>query len=75
VAATIAGSFHDAHVYSDLVFGCCFANYIEVAILDRYALIDVVSVQAFLQAGLELRTLGAFDPERIPRDESLAEDD
>jgi hypothetical protein len=57
------------------VFGCCFANYIEVAVLDGYALIDVVSVQAFLQAGFELRTVGAFDPERVTRNESLAEND
>jgi len=75
VAATIACSFHDAQVYSDLILGCCFANTIEVTVVDRYALLDVVSVEGFLQAGFELRTLGAFDPERITRNESLAEND
>ena len=75
MAATIACTFHDAQVYSDLVFGCCFANNIEVTVVDRNALIDIVSVEGFLQAGLELRALGAFDPERIAGYERLAEGD
>ena len=75
MTATIACAFHDAQVHSDLVFGCCFANYIQVAVLDGHALIDVVSVEGFLQAGFELRTLGAFNPERIAGYERLAEDD
>jgi hypothetical protein len=75
VATTIACTFHDAQVHSDLVLGGCFANNIKVTIVDRHALIDVVSVEGFLQAGFELRTLGAFDPERITGNESLAEND
>jgi len=75
VAATIACSFHDAQVHSDLVPGGGCADDIEVTVLDRYTLIDVVSVEGFLQAGFELRTLGAFNPERVAGYERLAEDD
>jgi hypothetical protein len=75
VTATIACTFHDAQVHADLVFGGGCADDIKVAVLDGHALIDVVSVQAFLQAGFELRTLGAFNPERIAGYECLAEDD
>jgi hypothetical protein len=45
VAATIAGAFHDAQVYSDLVFGRRLANNVKVTVLDRYTLIDVMSVE------------------------------
>ena len=75
MTATIACSFHDAKVHSDLVPGGGCADHIEVTVLDRYALIDVVSVKGFLQARLEFRTLGAFNPERIAGYERLAEDD
>jgi len=75
VAAAIAGPLHDAQVYSDLVFGRRLANNVKVTVLDRYTLIDVVSEQAFLQAGFELRTFGAFNPERVAGNECFAEDD
>jgi hypothetical protein len=75
VTTTIACTLHDAQVHSDLVFGCSLANNIEVTVVDRYALIDVVSVDRFLQVGFELRTLGAFNPERIAGNERLTEDD
>ena len=75
MAATIACTFHDAQVYSDLVFGCRSANNIKVTVVDRDALIDVVCIEAFLQAGFEFRTLGALDPERIAGNERLTEDD
>ena len=75
MAATIAGAFHDAQVYSDLVFGRRLADNVKVTVLDRYTLIDVVSVEGLLQAGFELRTFGAFNPERIAGDECFAEDD
>jgi hypothetical protein len=75
MTATIACTFHDAQVHSDLVFGCCFANNIKVTVLDGHALIDVVSEEGLLQAGFELRTLGAFDPERIAGNERFTEDD
>ena len=75
MAATIAGAFHDAQVYSDLVPGGGCADDIEVTVLDRYTLIDVVRVEGFLQAGFELRTFGAFNPERVAGNECFAEDD
>jgi hypothetical protein len=75
VAATVACAFHDAQVHSDLVFGCSLANNIKVTVVDRYALIDVVSVEGFLQTGFEPRTLGAFNPEWIAGNERFTEDD
>lgn len=75
MAAAITCAFHDAQVYSDLVFGRRLANNVKVTVLDRYTLIDVVSVQGFLQAGFEPRTLGAFNPERVAGNECFAEDD
>ena len=75
MAATIACTFHDAQVHSDLVFGSGCADHIEVAVLDGHALIDVVSEEGLLQVGFELRTFGAFNPERIAGNECLTEDD
>jgi len=75
VTATIAGTFHDAQVHSDLVFGGGCADDIEVAVLDGHALVDIVSVEGFLQAGFELGAFGAFDPVRIARNESFTEND
>jgi hypothetical protein len=75
VATAITCAFHDAQVYSDLVFGRRLADNVKVTVLDRYTLIDIVSVERFLQTGFELRTLGAFNPERIAGDECFAEDD
>ena len=75
MTATITRAFHDAHVHSGLVFGRGLADNVKVTVLDRHALIDVVRVEGFLQAGFELRTLGAFNPERISGNERLTEDD
>jgi len=75
VTATITCAFHDAQVHSSFMFGRRLANNVKVTVLDRYALIDVVSVEGFLQAGFELRTLGAFNPERISGNECFTEDD
>jgi len=75
VTATITRAFHDAQVHSGLVLGCCFANNIKVTVFDRYALIDIVSEEGLLQAGFELSTLGAFNPERIAGNERFTEDD
>ena len=75
MTATITCALHDAQVHSGFMFGRRLANNVKVTVLDRYALIDVMSEQAFLQAGLELRTLGAFNPERVAGNECFAEDD
>ena len=75
MTATIACTFHDAQVHSGLVFGRGLADNGKVTVLDRYTLIDVVSVEGFLQAGFELRTFGAFNPERIAGNERFTEDD
>ena len=75
MTATIACAFHDAQVHSDFMFGRRLANDVKVTVVDRYALIDVVSVERFLQAGFEPRTLGAFYPERVAGNERFTEDD
>ena len=75
MTATITRAFHDAQVHGSVVFGRGLANNVKVTVLDRYTLIDVVSVEGFLQAGFELRTLGAFNPERVAGNERFTEDD
>jgi len=75
VTATITRAFHDAQVHSGLVFGRGLADNVKVTVLDRYTLIDVVSVEGFLQGGFELRTLGALNPEWIAGNERFAEYD
>ncbi len=75
MTATITRAFHDAQVHSGLVFGRGLADKGNVTVLDRYTLIDVVSEEGLLQVGFELRTFGAFNPERIAGNECLTEDD
>lgn len=75
MAAAIAGPFHDAQVHSGFMFGRRPANNVKGTVLDRYTLLDVMSEQAFLQAGFELRTLGALYPERVAGYERFTEDD
>ena len=75
MTATITCAFHDAHVHSGFMFGRCLANNVKVTVLDRHALIDVVCVEGFLQAGFELRTLGAFNPERVAGNECFTKND
>ena len=52
-----------------------FADNVKVPVLDRYTLVDVMGVQAFLQAGFELCALGTFNPERVAGNECFAEND
>ena len=75
MTATITCAFHDAQVHSGFMFGRRLAYNVKVTVLDRYALIDVVCIEAFLQAGFELRTFGALNPERIAGNERFTEDD
>ena len=75
MAATICRALHNTEINGGIVSGGRPANSVEVAVFDRNALLDVVCIQCFLQAGLELRTTGALDPERISRDKRLTEDD
>ncbi len=74
MTAAIGCAFHDAEIHSYTVLRRGFADLVEVAILDRYRLADVVRVQRLLQRRFELRAFGALDPERIAGNKRLAKD-
>jgi hypothetical protein len=45
MTAAIRGALHDAKIDGDVVIGGCFADAIEIAVLDRYTLINIVCIQ------------------------------
>ena len=63
--AAIRGAFDNADVDGDIFIGRNLADAVEVTILNRDGLTDIVSIEFFLQVGFEFRTVGALDPKRI----------
>ena len=45
MAAAICSTFHDAEIDRDVVSGGRLADRVEIAVLDCYALIDIVCIQ------------------------------
>ena len=75
VAAAVGGPLDDSEIDRNAAFGGCFANAVEVAVLNRDGLTDIVCVQGLLQTGLEFRTVSAFNPKWIAGHQRFAEGD
>jgi hypothetical protein len=69
----IARLFEDAQHRVDPPFGARLLDRPQVVVLDGHGLAQVLGVQFLLDRIVEARAVGEFQPERVPRDQALAE--
>ena len=75
VSATIGRTLHHAEVHGDMMCARNGADFGKIAAIDVDTLLEIPREDRLLLRVVEARAVGAFEPERIPWHECLAEAD